>query len=149
MEHNDDRLLPRDIEAEKALLGGMMLYSTGYESPLDLKLLQEIVPPEALTDEHQRIYLAVITLADAKKAIDLVAVRDAIGLEVADLIMLAEVAPPRVDVLDHARRVRKCWRLRRLIEVADEAEQRAYCPDADVSELIHWTLAQLDTIRDA
>lgn len=134
------RVPPHSIEAEQAVLGGLMLEPRALHQVADL-----LTDGDFYRRDHALIWRAVKTLADARKPIDVVTVGDWIesqGLaeQVAGgayLIELANNTPSAANIRAYAVSVREKGQRRRLIEVGTSIVGAGFQADGrDVAELI-------------
>ncbi len=133
------RIPPQNLEAERAVLGAMLLNSEAVGIALELLDTYSFYAPE-----HQKIFSAIKELFLEDKAIDLVTVsgklRDKSLLEeiggIDYLSEIAEVVPSPSNVRHYAEIVRDKFVLRELIKVSDKIMSQCYEPDIDAKELL-------------
>ena len=121
------RLPPQNLEAEKAVLGAILL-----DNQALYKALEVISPDEFYLPKHCRIFEAMIALAEQNQVIDLVTLSDhlqhvgaleAIGGN-AYLTDLAQAVATAASVTYHAKLIHETGINRILINVATEIVTR-------------------------
>jgi replicative DNA helicase len=135
-----DRIPPQNIEAEQAVLGAIFLDSAA------LTLASEVLVPEDFyRASHQKIFHAMLKIADKGEPVDLVTVT----AELADAKMLEEVGgvsylselansvPTAANVEYYARIVEEKSILRRLIRTATSIAQEGYTREDEVDDLLN------------
>lgn len=134
-----DRLPPQNIEAEQAVLGAIFL------EPSALTTAAEILQPDDFyRTAHQRIFHAMMKLADEGKAVDVVTVTEELAaanqLEdvggVSYLTELATSVPTAANIEYYAKIVEEKALLRRLIRTAVSIAQDCYQREDEVEVLI-------------
>jgi replicative DNA helicase len=126
------KLPPHSIDAEQAVLGGLMLDNSVWDDVADI-----LIDSDFYRKEHSTIYLAMQKQNDAGKPIDLVTLAEALDhinqLELCGgLDYLAEIAsntPSTANILAYANIIRERAILRQLISVANQIADSAYNPD--------------------
>lgn len=149
-------LPPHSIEAEQALLGGLMLDSNAWDRINDL-----VTEADFYRDDHRRIFRHIRRQAEAGKATDVVSVFDAIERDnevdqTGGLGYLGDIAnntPSAANIRRHAEIVRERAALRRLIAVADEFSTACFRPGkqtaaALVEDMERRLAAELDENAD-
>jgi len=135
-----DRMPPQNIEAEQAVLGAIFLESSA------LTLASEILIPEDFyRASHQKIFNAMLKVADKGEPVDLVTVTaelaDAKMLEeiggVSYLSELANSVPTAANVEYYARIVEEKSILRRLIRTATAIAQEGYTREDEIDSLLN------------
>ncbi|HZG59115.1 MAG TPA: replicative DNA helicase [Anoxybacillus sp.] len=135
-----DRIPPQNIEAEQAVLGAIFLDSAA------LTLASEVLVPEDFyRASHQKIFHAMLKVADRGEPVDLVTVTaelaDAKVLEevggVSYLSELANSVPTAANVEYYARIVEEKSILRRLIRTATSIAQEGYTREDEVDDLLN------------
>ncbi|MBA2874353.1 replicative DNA helicase [Thermaerobacillus caldiproteolyticus] len=135
-----ERIPPQSIEAEQAVLGAVFL------DPSALTLASEILIPEDFyRASHQKIFHAMLKVADKGEPVDLVTVTaelaDAQILEevggVSYLSELADAVPTAANVEYYARIVEEKSILRRLIRTATSIAQDGYTREDEVDVLLN------------
>lgn len=122
------RVPPSSVQAEAAVLGGLML------SPKTLPVAQDLLAPEDFyRADHQAIYRAILALSDARKPFDAVTVMDWFeanggGCEPGYLIELATTTPSAANVKAYAQIVADKALLRRMIDAGEAIVGDGYAP---------------------
>jgi replicative DNA helicase len=134
-----ERTLPHNLEAERAVLGAILLDGSTIHHAL------EFLDEQAFfRDAHRRIFEKMRRLFERGQAIDFITVKDELGRagELDDVGGPAYVAslvdglPHGVNVGDYARIVKEKSSLRALISSAGQILASAYEADRDADEII-------------
>lgn len=131
-EYVTPRVQPHSVEAESAVLGGMLLGNkTSYEGVTDV-----LVEDDFYRHEHRLIFAACVKLINEMKPIDVITVHDALqragqagvtrGL--AYLVVLAQQFSKIDNLRHHAQIVREQSVLRKLLAACDEIATLALDP---------------------
>lgn len=134
-----DRIPPQNSEAEQAVLGAILL-----ESEALTTAMERIRPEDFYRGTHQRIYEAMVDLADNNEPVDLVTLtahlQNKNQLEevggVSYLTELANAVPTAANVDYYAQIVEEKSMLRRLIRAATQIVTTGYGSAEDVEELL-------------
>lgn len=134
-----DRLPPQDIEAEKAVLGSMLLEESAISSAI------EIIDGDSFyKDSHKKIFSAILQLFSAYKPVDVLTLCDELkkngSLDAAGgasyVAGLTTVVPTAAHVLHYAKIVKEKAILRHLITAATEIVQESFSAQEDASVLL-------------
>ena len=136
------RELPYSTEAEKAVLGGIMLKNETWDIVSDL-----VKEDDFHKEEHRLIYRTINDLQDAGKPIDVITVQEAIegNGDLPKLInsggkdyltLLAKETPSVANIQSYADIIKQRSNLRRLIIAADNISKIAKESDASGSDRI-------------
>ncbi len=128
-----DRGLPASVEAERSILGAILLDNHAYNEAAE-KLRAE----DFSLDSHRRIYSRMAELIDAQRAVDIVTLAEELARRkeveavggVAYLASLTEGLPRRPSIEEYVRIVKDKSLSRQLIAICSTAITRA----ADQSE---------------
>lgn len=134
-----DRVPPQNIEAEQAVLGAILI-----ENEALYTAMEKIRPEDFYKQSHQKIYAAIVELAEEQEPIDLVTVTSKLSdkqeLEqvggVRYLTELANAVPTAANVDYYAEIVEEKALLRKLIRTATEIVSSGYSGAEDVKELL-------------
>lgn len=132
-----DRLPPQDIEAEKAVLGAILIENNAIN--IVVEILKE---SDFYREAHKVIYSKMVDLFQRQEVIDLItlvnALKKADGLEkvggIAYISGLLNTVATSANVKYHAEIVRDKSILRRLITISTEIAQKAYEGNIDTKE---------------
>lgn len=146
------RVPPHSIEAEQAVLGGLMLANDAWDRVAD-----RVHEEDFYRREHRLLFRAVGELADRDQPRDVVTVSewlsqrgelDSVG-NLAYLGQLAEDTPSAANITAYADIVRERSVLRQLIAVGDDIARAAYNPEGRESkDLLDYAEAQVFAIAD-
>ena len=147
------RVPPQSVEAEQAVLGGLMLAPDAFDRVADL--LNE---SDFYRRDHQLIYRAIRELAEKDKPFDAVTLGEwfesnGFSEQVAGgayLVELASTTPSAANIRAYAEIVRDKAVLRQLIEIGTDIVNDGFQPDGrDSSELLAKAEQQVFAIAEA
>ncbi len=134
-----DRGLPSNVEAERSLLGAILLDNTLYtDAGAALK------PDDFFLDAHRRVYSRMLEMADTNRPIDIVTLSEELSrhkkLEavggVAYLSSLTDGTPRRSSIEHYDRLVRDKSLMRSVVRAANTIMQGALEPGADANQIV-------------
>jgi replicative DNA helicase len=125
------KIPPHSIEAEQAVLGGLLLHSAGYWEISDV-----LVESDFYRNDHRLIWRAIIELMEDDGSVDVLTVGRTLenmgdatrGLDVSYLAELAENTPGVSNLRAYAEIVRERSTLRQLISAANRIADNAFQP---------------------
>ena len=133
------KIPPYSIEAEQAVLGGLMLSARAWDEIAD-----RISDHDFYRHDHRLIFRALAALVDEQKPRDVVTVGE--WLEVANqleaaggvpyLITLSQETPSAANIFAYAEIVRERSVLRKLIETGTDIANSAYFPEGRNSQTL-------------
>jgi replicative DNA helicase len=134
-----DRTLPHNLEAEKCVLGAVLINNQAFNQAAEV-----IDAGDFFRDAHRRIFDKMVTLMDRSQPVDLVTLKDELAKsgdldEVggpAYISALTDGVPRSANVEYYAKIVKEKSTLRRLIQSANEVLGRAYDAEEDADELL-------------
>ncbi|MDQ7833275.1 MAG: replicative DNA helicase [Desulfovibrionaceae bacterium] len=146
------RLPPQNLDAEKAVLGGVLLKNSVLFSLIDLVSEDDFYSPV-----HKIIFRGFLDLSRKNSAIDMLTLADELSKagsleEVGGPLYLAELAQSTVgaaNALHHARIVREKSVQRRLIGAATDIITRCFEATQDVNQLLDESEQAIFSIADA
>ncbi|WP_417504542.1 replicative DNA helicase [Marinomonas gallaica] len=126
------KLPPYSIEAERSVIGGLMLDPEAWEKVSELVMADDFYRPE-----HRAIFAVIARLADDSEPADVVTISERLDkrgeLEgiggVTYLIEVVEGTPSASNIASYAEIVRERSILRRLISTTNDINSRAYQPE--------------------
>src|SRR5215475_13393488 len=138
-DHILDRGLPASVEAERAILGAILLDNSACPQAAEFLRAEDFS-----LDSHRRIFLRMMELADTGRAIDFVTLTEQLGLHreiesvggVAYVTSLTDGLPRVKNIEQYVKIVKDKALLRGLIHAASNAVQKAYEQDAPAEEII-------------
>jgi replicative DNA helicase len=144
-----DRSLPASVEAERAILGAILLDNSAF--PQAAEFLQA---DDFSLDSHRRIYRRMEELSNSGRAIDFVTLTEQLGQHkeiesvggVAYVTSLTDGLPRVKNIDQYVRIVRDKALLRGLIHAATAAIQKAYDQDAPAEEIVDAAEADLFSV---
>ncbi len=131
---------PHSIEAEQAVLGGIMLNNAHWEN-----VIEHVIADDFYTAAHRLIFQEMETLTRQSSPVDLITLDQALknkGViqDVGGFAYLAELSkntPSAANIIAYADIVREKAVLRELIGVGNNIAQRAYAPKGkDIKEIL-------------
>jgi replicative DNA helicase len=134
-----DRGLPASADAERAILGAILLDNTAYS-----QAAEHLQAEDFSLDSHRRIYLRMMELAEVGRAIDFVTLTEQLGQHkeiesvggVAYVTSLTDGLPRVKNIEQYVRIVKDKALLRGLIHAATNAIQQAYEQEAPATEVL-------------
>ena len=148
----DPRPYPSAVEAERALLGGLI------QQPDLLGAVAEIVRPDDFyRPEHSALYGLLLQMQGRGEAIDSITVPERItreGLQdrfggIGYVIELPDMVPATANLSHYAGVIKEKALLRGLIDTARHLSDRAYAQPEDVNELLAEAARQVATLGAA
>ncbi len=135
-----DRGLPASIDAERSILGAVLLDNHAFNEAAE-RLTQE----DFALDQHRRIFMRMAELIDAGRAVDIVTLAEELAKRkevesvggVAYLASLTENLPRRVSIEEYVRIVKDKSLLRQLIQVCSSAITRAADQSDEALEVLN------------
>ena len=126
------KIPPHSIEAEQAVLGGLLLHSASY-----WEIADAVSEKDFYRNDHRLIWRAIADLMEESVAVDVLTVGRALehmgqasrGLDTAYLAELAESTPGVSNLRAYAGIVRERAVLRQLIDVAGRIADSAFAPE--------------------
>jgi replicative DNA helicase len=139
IDYSLDRGLPASAEAERAILGAILLDNSSYPQAAEFLLADDFS-----LDSHRRIYLRMMELAETGRPIDFVTLTEQLGQHkeiesvggVTYVTSLTDGLPRVKNIEQYVRIVRDKALLRGLIHAASSAIQKAYEQDAPAEEIV-------------
>ena len=134
-----DRTLPHNLEAEKCVLGAILI-----DNPAFNQAAEVIDAQDFFRDAHRRIFEKMVVLTDRNQPVDLVTIKDELTRsgELDDvggpayIASLTDGVPRSANVEYYARIVKEKSTLRRLIQSANDVLGRAYDAEEDADNLL-------------
>ena len=128
----DSRIPPQNLDAEKSILGGLMLESEAWDEISDLIQAEDFYSPA-----HRKIYEAISSLGRKGQPSDLITVSNHLIAQnelesIGGPSYLAEIldaTPSTVNILSYAKIVREKALLRRLIKSSQSFIEKAFSQD--------------------
>ncbi len=145
----DDRPLPQDLDAERAVLGAILLDNRALNIAVERLKRQDF-----LLNQHRRIFQHMIALGQAQQGIDLITLTDQLHrsgeLEAtggaAYLAQLVDGVPHVTNVEHYARIVKEKALLRSLIHQAHAIQQQAFSAEQNAVGIIDRAAALLASL---
>ena len=145
------RIPPQDIEAERSLLGAILLDDSAFPD-----ILEKIKPIDFYEKKHGAIYRGMMSLYEHNQPIDLLTLtselrnlkllKDIGGASY--LTELTNVVPTAAHVLSYSKLVEQASIRRRLIRAGTEITNQAYDSATDVSAMLGAAEKELFAVSD-
>lgn len=150
-EREDGRTPPQDLEAEKSLLGALMLDNGDLPDVLDV-----LKPDDFYEPRHQDIFRAMVNLYDEHQPIDLLTLTNELKTKrklrgvggAAYLTELSNFTPSSAHAKAYAKIIEKASMRRRLIKAGTEIANKAYEDDVNADDLIGNAEKELFRVSD-
>jgi replicative DNA helicase len=134
-----DRPLPHNLEAERAVLGAVLLNAEAIHQAVDF-----IRETDFFRDAHRRIFARMLDLMERGQAIDFITIKDELGRTgdldqvggPAYIASLVDGLPHGVNIADYARIVKEKASLRSLIQSANRVLASAYQAEEDAETIV-------------
>ncbi|HEX5215500.1 MAG TPA: replicative DNA helicase [Vicinamibacterales bacterium] len=134
-----DRTLPHNLEAEKSVLGAILINNTTFNQAAEV-----VDSLDFFRDAHRRIWEKMVALTDRSEPVDLVTLKDELTRsgeldEVggpAYISALTDGVPRSANVEYYAKIVKEKSTLRRLIQASNDVLVRAYDAEEDADNLL-------------
>jgi replicative DNA helicase len=147
-----DRGLPASVDAERSILGAILLDAFSYS-----EASSALLPDHFSLDSHRRIYSRMLVLGESGRAIDLISLAEELSknkeLEavggVAYLSSLTDGVPKRPSIEQHIRIVQDKALLRGLIHAANNAITRALDQGETAAEILESTEAEIFRLSES
>ena len=114
------KLPPQNIEAEKSVLGALMIDSTAI-----IKIADFLQPEDFYKPSHQKIFSAVLELFSKSEPVDILSVSSKIG-ELEYLTEIIEETPTASHIKHYAKIVKEKKILRDLLNVSSEINEEVF-----------------------
>jgi replicative DNA helicase len=134
-----EKTLPNNLEAERSILGAILLDDKAIYSVLETLRLDDFY-----LEGHRRIFEKMTSLTNSSRPIDLITLKDELQRSdeldraggAAYLASLTDGLPRAVNVEHYARIVREKATLRRLIQITIDLMERSYQGEEPVEEIL-------------
>jgi replicative DNA helicase len=146
------RVPPHSVEAEQAVLGGLMLAGNAWEQIAD-KLVEE----DFYRYDHRLIFRAAVNLNERNQPVDVVTLNDWLDAQnlstdsggAGYLLDLANNTPSAANIVAYAQIVREKSVLRQLIDIGTDIAGNGFNPEGRESrELLEWAEQQVFRIAE-
>ena len=146
------RIPPHSVQAEQAVLGGLMLDNGAWD-----KVADQVTEQDFYRREHQLVFSAIGRLAEADRPFDVVTLAEELeGLESIDEVgglaylgMLANETPSAANIQAYAAIVREQSVVRQLIKVGNQIAESGFRPKGrKVHELLDYAENQVFQIAE-
>jgi len=146
-----DRALPHNLEAEKCVLGAILINNQAFNHAAEV-----IDAHDFFRDAHRRIFEKMVGLSERNEPVDLVTLKDELARsneldEVggpAYIAGLTDGVPRTANVESYAKIVKEKSTLRRLIQSATDVLARAYDAGEDADDLLDHAEKSIFEIAD-
>lgn len=145
----DERTLPHNMEAERAVLGAAMVAADAWPT-----VVAQLVAKDFYRLGHQLIFSAMATLAERGVAFDTLTVKEALGAGLEEIggpayiAGLADGVPRSTNVTFYAEIVREKARLRRVVNLATDLRSAGYNAELTAAQLAQQGVDALTKIAE-
>ncbi|HSK08102.1 MAG TPA: replicative DNA helicase [Vicinamibacterales bacterium] len=134
-----DRTLPHNLDAERSVLGAILIQNDAYNSAVEI-----LLPEDFYRDAHRRIFAKIIALAERRMVVDFITLNEELTRSnelqtiggPAYIASLVDGVPRATNVEHYARIVKEKAILRNLIGVSSLIMTEAYQAEQDASEVL-------------
>lgn len=138
MTNRERKSLPANIEAERSILGAILLHGEALDMVADL-----IRPEDFFRDAHRRIFAAILALAGAAQPVEFVTLKEALSRKgeldevggPAYISALVDGVPRSTNIQHYAAIVKEKSRLRETISTANRLSAAAYAEEEPAADL--------------
>lgn len=131
------RVQPHSLEAEQAVLGGLLLNHQMFDQVIEVVQARDFHNPD-----NRLIFAGMARLSEAGKPLDIITVSEALDADgdlervggIAHLAELARQTPGTSNLLTYAQIIRERSTLRQLIRTAQTVAEKGYTPDGRSSD---------------
>lgn len=149
--HSSSKIVPQDIEAEKSLLGAILLSDTSFPD-----ILERVSAKDFYDDKHEAIYQAMTTLYSNHRPIDLLTLTSELRSEkklkeiggAPYLTELTNFVPTAAHATAYADIIAECSTRRRLIDAGSKIVETAYEDSSSVNDLLGGAEKELFKVTD-
>jgi replicative DNA helicase len=146
-----DRALPHNLEAERSVLGAVLLHNDAFNLAAEL-----IDAPDFFRDAHRRIFDKMVRLSERGQAIDLVTLKEELARaseldEVggpAYIAALVDGVPRSTNIEHYARIIKEKSTLRQLIVSANRILASAYDAEEDADVILDRAQGAIFAVAD-
>jgi replicative DNA helicase len=139
---DEDRVLPHNFEAERSVLGAILVNNTAMDAVVD-----KLKPEDFYRDAHRRIFTRMLMLYQRSEAIDFVTLKEQLrrSKDLAEvggpayISGLADGMPHGTNIVYYARIIKEKATLRNVITAANRMLTRAYEAEVDAAEVLDET----------
>ncbi|MFL0798120.1 MAG: replicative DNA helicase [Cellvibrionaceae bacterium] len=144
--------LPHSIEAEQAVLGGLMLADKQFDAVAEI-----LAPADFYSADHRLIFEVMAQLSGEEKPLDLITLEGALDnkgvlQQVGGLAYIGDIArntPSAANLLSYAQAVKERSTIRSLIRAAGDISQSGFNPDGrSADHLIEQAERAIQTIAE-
>jgi len=146
-----ERVPPHNVEAEQAILGGILLDPDALGSVIEI-----IEPKDFYHEAHQAIYQQILSLFERGEPIDIITLTE--SLQTRQLLErcggaqyitgLTDLVVTSANIVHYAKIVKEKATLRRLIQVTSDIFSRCFELDTDVDSFLDEVEKQIFTIAE-
>ncbi len=135
-----EKTIPHNIEAEQSVLGSMFLTKKALQKGLEL-----LMPEDFYLDAHNKIFVCIKTIDDAKRPVDITTVSEELNhrgwlKQIGDIEYLAEIinnVPTTANIDEYINIVSEKSLLRKLIDEATSIVQDSYRVGTNIGDFLY------------
>jgi len=133
------RVLPNDVEAEQAVLGGMIIDKEAIANVLEI-----LKPDDFYREDSREVFSAILDLFENSKPIDIVSIKEQLRLRgsldaVGGIAFIAELStkvPTAANIEYYAKIVEEKSILRKLIHSSNDISNMGYAATEEVQDIV-------------
>lgn len=146
-----DRGLPASVDAERAILGAILLDNSTYPQAAEM-----LTADDFSLHSHKQIYSRISELAESSRPIDFVTLSEQLGQHkeveavggVAYVTSLTDGLPRVKNIEQYVRIVKDKWILRQLIHASNSIQEKAYEQESPADEILESAEAEIFKIGE-
>ena len=141
MENTPSKIFPHNLDAERAVLGGILI-----ENDAVGRVLEFVRPEDFYREAHRKLFAQMLELYQENRPIDLVTLSESLinqnQLEevggVAYLSSLPDAVPVTTNIVNYAQIIREKAVLRRLLETSSHISERVLTNDGTFQDILDY-----------
>jgi replicative DNA helicase len=138
-----DKMPPHSVEAEQAVLGGLLLDNSAWDRVADLLTAQDFY-----RHDHQQLFNTIAALINANKPADIITVHEAGGHDMVYSNSVAGSVPSANNIRAYAQIVRERALERRLVVIGWDISSAAHQGKAPVLQQVDTAMSALTRLAD-
>lgn len=139
MDKATSKIFPHNLDAERAVLGGVMI-----ENDMLGRLLEHINAEDFYREAHRKIFAQMVALYQESHPVDLVTLSESLSAKgqleevggMGYLASLPDAVPVTTNLVTYAQLIREKAVMRRLLEVSSEISERVLAGEGEFAELL-------------
>jgi len=141
--------IPHSVEAEQSVIGSMFLTKKALQKSLEL-----LLPEDFYLDSHVKIFAAIKSIDEAKRAVDLTTVAEELNnkgwiKQIGDIDYLAEIintVPTTANLDEYIKIVEEKSLLRKMIDEATAIVKGSYEVGSDIADFLYQSQRKISEV---